>query len=375
VIREHPIKQILLETRAYWDHEGTPDHVRGNFLRVIECGTIALGAEIYASETESKLVFHTCKSRFCTSCGQRATEAWQEDLEAILPDVPYIGITLTMPMEFRTILQQNRHLLQCVPAMGAEAIIQWAKARYGVRLLVLVVQQTFGGLLNFVPHLHVMVSAGGLMDSKSRWIHRLKFDEAELMRAWRFALIALLAEARKRSVLRSRLSDEELLEMFATQYKRSWNVFISRNGSKAYRLKHDGRYIRRPPIAQHRLKRVGDHEVEYLAKNTKTKQFVVKRYTNEEFVDILMQHVPDHGRHAMRYFGLLSPRSKARLWAAIFVLLNQRQRPHPRRSSWRWLSIKTFGNDPLLDGLGRLMHRVGRQAPVTAAYPTPSFCA
>lgn len=364
--REHPIKQILLETRAYWDHQGTPDRVRENFLRIIECGTIALGAEIYASETESKLVFHTCKSRFCTSCGQRATEAWQEDLEAILPDVPYIGITLTMPMEFRTILQQNRDLLQCVPAMGAEAIIQWAKARYGVRLLVLVVQQTFGGLLNFVPHLHVMVSAGGLMDSKSRWIHRLKFDEAELMRAWRFALIALLAEARERSVLRSRLSDEELLDMFATQYKRSWNVFISRNGSKAYRLKHDGRYIRRPPIAEHRLTRVGNHEVEYLAKDTKTKQFVLKRYTNEEFVKVLMQHVPDRGRHAMRYFGLLSPRSKARLWVAIFVLLNQQQRPHPRRLSWRWLRIKTFGTDPLLDSLGRLMQRVGRQAPVKA---------
>lgn len=251
--------------------------------------------------------------------------------------------------------------------MGAEAIIHWAKARYGVRLLVLVVQQTFGGLLNFVPHLHVMVSAGGLMESKSRWIHRLKFDEAELMRVWRFALIALLAEARKQNVLKSSLSGEDLLNMFVTQYQRSWNIFVSRTGSKAYRLKHDGRYIRRPPIAQHRLKRVGNQEVEYMAKDTKTKQFALKRYTNEEFVKVLMQHVPDRGRHAMRYFGLLSPRSKARLWAAIFVLLNQRQRSHPRRSSWRWLRIKTFGNDPLLDSLGRPMHWVGRRAPAATA--------
>jgi hypothetical protein len=113
-----------------------------------------------------------------------------------------------------------------------------------------------------------------------------------------------------------------------------------------------------------RAGQVGDQEVEYMAKDTKTKQFVLRKYRNEEFVDVLMQHVPDHGRHAMRYFGLLSPRSKAQLWAAIFVLLNQPQRPHPRRSSWRWLRITTFGTDPLLDSLGRLMHRVGRQAPV-----------
>jgi hypothetical protein len=134
---EHPIKEILFATQALWDHDGAPAHIRENFSKIIKCGTIALGAEVFASETQSKLVFHTCKSRFCTSCGQRATEAWQEDLRAILPDVPYIGITLTMPMEFRAILQRNRHLLHGVPAMGAEAIIQWAKARYGVRLIVL----------------------------------------------------------------------------------------------------------------------------------------------------------------------------------------------------------------------------------------------
>jgi hypothetical protein len=364
---EHPIKEILFATQALWDHDGAPAHIRENFSKIIKCGTIALGAEVFASETQSKLVFHTCKSRFCTSCGQRATEAWQEDLRAILPDVPYIGITLTMPMEFRAILQRNRHLLHGVPAMGAEAIIQWAKARYGVRLIVLVVQQTFGGFLNFVPHLHVMVSAGGLMEYKNRWIHRLKYDERELMCAWRYALIAFLAEARKRNIIRASLSGEELLNLFTTQYKRPWNVFVSRMGSKVYRLKHDGRYIRRPPIAQRRLTRAGNHEIEYLFKDTKNKQFVRKRYTNEEFVNILMQHVPDRGRHAMRYFGLVSPRSKARLWAAIFVLLNQPQHPHPLRSSWRWLRLKTFGTDPLLDSFGRPMHWVGRRAPVTAA--------
>src|ERR1035441_4537515 len=98
----------------------------------------------------------------------------------------------------------------------------------------------------------------------------------------------------------------------------------------------------------------------------KEKRFVQKRYTNEEFINILMQHVPLSSRHAMRYFGLLSPRSKARLWGAIFVLLNQQQRPHPVRSSWRWLRLKTCGTDPLLDSLSQPMHWVGRQAPVNA---------
>lgn len=129
MIGEHPIKQLLSDTQEYWDHKGTPAHVREAFWRIIHCGTIALGAEVYASKIQCKLVFHTCKSRFCTSCGQRATEAWQSDLEAVLPDIPYVGITLTMPMEFRTILQQNRHVLHGIPTIGAGAIQQWAKAR------------------------------------------------------------------------------------------------------------------------------------------------------------------------------------------------------------------------------------------------------
>jgi len=327
MIGEHPIKQLLLDTRAYWDHDGTPAHVRETFSKIINCGTIGLGAEVYESEIESKLIFHTCKSRFCTSCGQRATEAWQKDLEAILPYVPYVGITFTLPMEFRTILQEHRQILHGIPAMGAEAIQQWARARYRVRLIINVVQQTFGGFLNFVPHLHIMVSAGGLQESTSRWVHRLKYDKQELMLAWRFAVGAFLSQAHKKNLIRSSLSNKEFQTMLETQQGRAWNVFISRPSSKAYWLKHDGRYIRRPPIAQHRLRRINNDRVEYLARDTRNKRSVPVQYKNEEFVDLLIQHVPDPGRHAMRYFGLLSPRCKARHWAAIFVLLNQQQRP------------------------------------------------
>ena len=49
-------------------------------------------------------------------------------------------------------------------------IQEWVKARYGVRVLVMVVQHTFGRRLNFNPHLHILVSAGGLQELEGRWI-------------------------------------------------------------------------------------------------------------------------------------------------------------------------------------------------------------
>jgi hypothetical protein len=230
------------------------------------------------------------------------------------------------------------------------------------------VQHTFGGFLNFYPHLHVMVSEGGLQESKGRWIARLEYGKrgfVELMHAWRYAVIAYLAEALKGQVLMSELSAEELILLFEAQYKRRWHIDIGRRMSKAHFLRYVGRYIRRPPVAQHRLTRVRDHEVEYLAKDTKNNnQLVSLRHSNEEFVSILKEHVPGRGRHAMRYFGLLAPRSKACTWAAVFALLRQEQRPHPRRSSWRWLHRKSFGIDPLLDSFGQTMRWAGRLSPV-----------
>lgn len=115
-----------------------------------------------------------------------------------------------------------------------------------MRSIVIVVQQTFGGLLNFVPHLHVMVSAGGLRVSRGRWIHRLDYDRREIMLAWRYAIGTLLSQAYKESALESSLSIVEFQTMLKTQHGRDWTVFISGAGSKVYRLKHDGRYIRRP---------------------------------------------------------------------------------------------------------------------------------
>ena len=42
-------------------------------------GTDPLGAEVFASDTEERIVYHTCKSRACPSCGQQATRVWQRD--------------------------------------------------------------------------------------------------------------------------------------------------------------------------------------------------------------------------------------------------------------------------------------------------------
>src|SRR5947209_7713310 len=92
-----PLKQILSQTHAHWDHDGFQQEARGAFRKALQCRTPILGAEVYASQCGERIVYHTCKSRACPSCGHRATIQWQRDRWWALPDVPYKGITFTMP--------------------------------------------------------------------------------------------------------------------------------------------------------------------------------------------------------------------------------------------------------------------------------------
>ena len=208
--KRQPLKQILIATRPHWDCPEVRPSVRENFKKMINCRTPALGAEVFASDTEEKLVYHTCKSRSCPSCRQRATLLWQREQWNALPDIPYSAIVLTMPDIPWPIFRQNRQLLHDLPALAAAVIQQWVKTRYGVRILIVVMPHTFGRHLNFNAHLHVMVSAGGLKESESGWIAGLRFDRRKLMHIWRYAVITYLRAARKKGLLASEASNEEL---------------------------------------------------------------------------------------------------------------------------------------------------------------------
>lgn len=360
---KQPLKQILISTRSYWDRIETRLAVRQSFDKVTKCRTLALGAEVFASETEEKLVPHTCKVRPCPSCGHRATLLWQREQWYALPDIPYVSIVFTMPNVLWPIFRQNRHLLHDLPKLGAAVIQQWVKLKHGVRVLIMVIPHTFGGRLNFNSHLHILVSAGGLQESEGRWITRLVFDKDKLMNMWRFAVITYLREALRAKVLTSDLSVEELGTVLTTQYERWWIIDIDHFESKKHFLHYAGRYVRRPPIAQYRFVEITDQEVHFWTKDKIGRRRVKLRYSLEEFVAALAEHVPDRYRHAIRYFGLLAPRSKAGTSAALFALLGQQKRPRPRRLSWAYSLRRDFGVDPLIDRRGQPMRWVGRLNP------------
>lgn len=309
----HPLKQILEQGRQHWDRNEVAPAVRRAFKMAVQCRTAALGAEVYASEKQKRIVYHTCKSRACPSCGHRATIQWQRERWITLPDVPYKGITFTMPRDFWILFQQNRALASALPSLAAGILESWVRAKHGLGIGSIVVLHTFNGRLEFNSHVHTMVTAGGLQSSTGHWIPSVFWNDGQLTELWRSAVIKLIRAAYRTGRLRTELDFEGLEAVLTHWAGRWWSVKIQSFKSREHFLRYAGRYVRRPPIAQRRITRIKNDFVAFWAKDKKLRRRVEVQYSVQEFIDSWIQHIPERYQHSMRYFGLFAPRA-AKPW-------------------------------------------------------------
>jgi len=361
---KHPLKRILRENRNLWDGERTRSDVRKAFNRALECGTAALGAEVYSSGVEERVVFHTCKGRACSSCGARATSRWQRERWVALPDVPYKGITFTMPNVFWCFFR-DRDLAKLLPVLAAKTVEALVRARFGVKIGVIAIPHTFNGRLEFNAHVHVMLTAGGL-DISGRWLPSVYYDVDALTHYWRRGVIRLLRASLRTGRLLTDMPSEKVEEEFLRQENRWWSVKLQSLGSKEQFLRYAGRYARRPPIAQRRIIGISKQEITFWAKDRRLRRQVIVHLTPEEFLAAWMQHVPERYEHAVRSFGMFAPRAIGSSSAAMFAILGQSQRQRPRPLRWSSSIKRDFGWDPLLDPQGNRMTWTRRIAPQRA---------
>jgi Putative transposase/Transposase zinc-binding domain len=359
----NPLKQILSQTHSDWDRDETRPAVREALRKAMQCRTAALGAEVYASNNEVKIVYHTCKSRGCSSCGCRATVQWQRERWAALPDGPYKGITFSMPDVLWRLFRDNQSLAQALSALAAKVIQTSTSARYGLRVGVIAILHTFNGQSEFNSHVHTMVTGGGLRASSGSWVPRVYYNRDRLMELWRRTVIELLCAALRAGLLRTEMAIDEMEAMLIHQEKRWWSINIQSFESTEHFLRYAGRYVRRPPIAQRRITRITERSVTFWTKDKRLGRRVEVHCSPEEFVDRWALHIPERYQHAVRTFGLLASRALGQTSAAIFAILGQKQKPCPRRVPWADSVKRDFGIDPLLDQMNNRMKRVGRLAP------------
>jgi hypothetical protein len=98
--------------------------------KICACRTPALGCHLYAcpSGHEYEVIPHSCKSRFCPTCGKHATDRWADGVLNDLLDVPYHDLVLSPPGQLRPVIACNRELGLSLLARAATASCASRKA-------------------------------------------------------------------------------------------------------------------------------------------------------------------------------------------------------------------------------------------------------
>jgi hypothetical protein len=362
---KYKFKQVFTDHLDVWDHDGVRPAARNCIRKMIECGTEAFGANVYASFSGERLIVpYTCKGAACSSCGQRTIRDWQRAIDRDLLDIAYKGILFTMPNVLWGIFRENRHLLPKLPTIAADVLQDWADREHGARVVIIAVLHTFGSQLEFNPHVHLIVSSEGLGMSGDRLVRHVEWNlcyvKGAIMKRWRHAVVDYLLTALDRGLISSSSRSESVLRAFF-KYQRGlwWFAGVRDCRSRRDLVNYVSRYLRRPPIALHKILSYDRKMVSFWFRNKKTNRREVKEYSVREFILLFIDQIPDRYKHGVHYSGLLAPRCKGGAYEALRTLLKQKRRPRPLRTPWRKFIWLTFKRDPLRTLKGEIMQKIG----------------
>jgi len=216
-----------------------PSHQRA-INDILNCRTAALGGQVWRCEQCNAEIFsyHSCANRSCPKCHTAQTQAWLEHRQTEMLPVPYFHITVTVPAELREVLRANQRggygvLMQA----SAAAIIELARdPRYvGGTVAVLAVLHTWTQQLNLHPHVHCLVSGGGISEDGNTW-HPARRNFLVPIKA-----LAKLVRGKFRALLQRKLPD---LVIPDAVWRKPWilNVTAWGNGEQAV-LDYLARYV------------------------------------------------------------------------------------------------------------------------------------
>ena len=327
-----------------------------NVLKLLVCRTSFLGYHHFVCPTCSKSIKvpHSCKSRFCPSCGKKATDIWIKNSFNTLPKTTWQHITFTMPSELWNFFWLNRYLMNLIPLIAANIIKEWAK-RKGFLPGIFLAIHTFGRDLKKNIHIHLSSTVGGLSLTYDSWLRGVYFYHKSLKKTWRYQIIALLREEFKKgdlklpSSLKHITSYNEFYSWTTQFYEKTWVVHLNEqsNNMKA-NVEYLGKYLKRPPIGETRIKHYDGNTVtfEYLDHYTNIKETMTLPVL--DFIERLICHIPDKNFRNIRYYGFLANRLRGKLLPLVYKLLDIKTVITTKvYISWRTMIQTAYKYDPL----------------------------
>jgi hypothetical protein len=284
-----------------------------------QCRTAALGGHVERCLDcgHERVSYNSCRNRHCPKCQALSRARWLERESGYLLPVEYHHVVFTLPAELAELALSNASALYNLLMQSAAETLREVAAnpqRLGAQVGVLMVLHTWGQNLHHHPHVHCVVTGGGLscnargvVDATPRWVScRPGFflPVRVLSRVYRGKFLAgLRALAAQGKVT---------LPDLGPLYAKDWVVYAKPPlGGPEQVLKYLARYTHRVAISNHRLVKLADGRVTFryhdYADARKEKLLTLSA---EEFLRRFVQHVLPKGFMKIRHYGLLASRQR-----------------------------------------------------------------
>lgn len=276
-------------------------------MRAIErCRTAELGGHLDVCDAcgYSRPAYNSCRDRHCPKCQSLRQAAWIAARTQRLLDVPYFHVVFTLPQELRPLCRHNpRPMYDLLFEAASQTLLVLAKdpKRLGARLAFTAVLHTWTRELLYHPHLHCIVSAGGLAFYGTRFVHgnpRFLFPVQVMGKLFR----GLFLDGLKKRLASGAMRTEGLKKIpnLDALYRTSWVVYAKRPFAGPEQvLAYLGRYTHRVGISNQRLISLGSDGVCFATKGGKRLTVAV-----EEFIRRFLLHVLPAGYVKRRHYGL-----------------------------------------------------------------------
>jgi len=306
-----------------------PSHRRA-IADIQACRTEALGGHLWRCESCSAEIFsyHSCKNRSCPKCHGPQIERWLKMRKAEMLPCPYFHVTVTVPQELRDALRANqRDGYALLMKAAADAIVELARDRryVGATVGVLAVLHTWTQQLLYHPHVHCLVTGGGVSDDGC-WRPARKAFLVPVK------ALAKLVRGKLRAALAKKRPD---LALPKAAWSKPWVVHCTPWGAGEQAvLDYLARYVFRIAIANSRIVGLDDQTVTFRYKQRKSNRWRACRVEGQEFMRRFLQHVLPKGLHKVRYFGLWhASKRECAARARLLLQLDPPSNPRPAKAS------------------------------------------
>lgn len=304
------------------------------------CRTLESGFNLEACEDcgYQRIHYSSCGDRNCPLCQGVKKERWIDQRSSEVIDCAYYHAVFTCPHELEPLFLANKKLLysmfhRCV----GHAILELAgdPEYLGATPGVIQVLHSWNQELLYHPHIHAIISGGGL--TRDRELKTLRADTffipervlaakfrgkflAELEQAWRNKTLFLSGDAEK---LRN---SYEWVEFRDSLYKKKWVAHVKETfNGKGNAIEYLGRYAYKIAISDSRILSVSETKVLFTARGKDGRQSRVIAVTPEEFIRRFLLHVLPRGFQKIRYYGYLNNRWRKDNLILLFNLQGYRQ--------------------------------------------------